>query len=75
MLNYCLPVIALAGHPLWRSKRRLEVGGSAAFGYVTPSHVVKLFESQCLAVSLDHEFVPLGEYIEPRSVIEEYYGP
>lgn len=46
-------VIALAGHPLWRSKKGLEVGGPAAFG-------------------LDHEFVPLGEYIEPRSVINEY---
>ncbi|KAF8957579.1 DUF917-domain-containing protein [Flammula alnicola] len=46
-------VIALAGHPLWRSENGLKVGGPSAFG-------------------LDHAFVPLGEYIEPRSVIAEY---
>jgi len=46
-------VIALAGHPLWRSKEGLEVGGPIAFG-------------------LQHTFVPVGEYREPRSVIEEY---
>jgi len=27
-------VIALAGHPLWRSENGLEVGGPSAFGYV-----------------------------------------
>lgn len=27
-------VIALAGHPLWRSKKGLEAGGPNAFGYV-----------------------------------------
>jgi len=46
-------VIALAGHPLWRSKVGLEDGGPIAFG-------------------LQHKFVPVGEYREPRSVIEEY---
>ncbi|KAF8806685.1 putative hydantoinase/oxoprolinase [Phlegmacium glaucopus] len=46
-------VIALAGHPLWRSKEGLEAGGPIAF-------------------DLQHTFVPVGEYREPRSVIEEY---
>ncbi|KAF9481135.1 DUF917-domain-containing protein [Pholiota conissans] len=46
-------VIALAGHPLWRSDHGLKIGGPAAF-------------------ALDHEFVPIGDYTEPRSVIEEY---
>ncbi|PPQ89891.1 hypothetical protein CVT25_004813 [Psilocybe cyanescens] len=46
-------VIALAGHPLWRSEKGLSVGGPKAFG-------------------LDHLFDPIGDYIEPKSVIEEY---
>ncbi|KAF9553636.1 Hydantoinase/oxoprolinase [Agrocybe pediades] len=46
-------VLALAGHPLWRSEKGLKRGGPPAFG-------------------LTHTFSPIGDYIEPRSVIEEY---
>ncbi|KAF8903926.1 hypothetical protein CPB84DRAFT_1746030 [Gymnopilus junonius] len=46
-------VIAMAGHPLWRSEKGLRDGGPAAFG-------------------LNHAFNPIGDYIEPRSVIEEH---
>lgn len=69
--------IALAGHPLWRSKVGLEAGGSIALGYLTISYRNAwgsdlLFFFSLHDCSLQHSFVPVGEYREPRPVIEEY---
>ena len=70
-------VIALAVHPLWRSEEGLKAGGPKAFGYVMFFELgvsiadFNLFFFEFF-YSLQHDFEPVGEYREPRSVIEEY---
>ncbi|KAJ3576514.1 hypothetical protein NP233_g376 [Leucocoprinus birnbaumii] len=48
-------VIALAGHPLWKTEPGLKVGGPEAFGF-------------------DFPFIPIAEYREPKSVVDEFRG-
>lgn len=57
---------------MWRSRVGLEVGGPIAFGYVFNGFVGLIALVSELFYSLQHTFVPIGEYREPRSVIEEY---
>ena len=86
-MNFCIDtyglrvtVIVLAGHPLWRSKVGLEDGGPIAFMYVLilrgANIIMSVSDSDLYLFIYDcspqHKFVPVGEYREPKSVIEEY---
>ncbi|KXN82657.1 Hydantoin utilization protein A [Leucoagaricus sp. SymC.cos] len=63
-------VIVLAGHPLWKTEIGLNVGGPEAFGYLfsvfppsTPPDTL---------TRIEHTFVPVAEYREPKSVVAEF---
>lgn len=69
-------VIGLACDPRWASAEGLEIGGPEAFGYV----VTKLYMCTSNKLNSDNfnllrmglNYVPIAEYIAPKSVIDEY---
>jgi len=61
-------VIALAGSPLWTTETGLKCGGPSAFGYVSIESVMSLLTFSRLSDS----YVPIGEYVTPKSVIKKY---
>lgn len=70
-------VIGLACDPRWASAEGLEIGGPQAFGYVAST---KLYTSMSNKLNNDNfnllrmglNYMPIAEYIAPKSVIEEY---